>query len=289
MTIAVAGVSGRTGRVAAETLLEQGHAVRVIVREPAKGADWAKRGAEVAVADLADADALTRALQGVAAAYLLIPPSMAADDYAAYQRTVGSSLVQAVERAQLPRVVLLSSIAAHHAAGTGPIAALHAVEEQLRRSRTSATFLRAAYFVENVGLAFAALSDGILPSFLPADAAYEMVATQDIGKVAARLLVEDGSRVGAPRIVQLGGPRKVSMNDIAQVLSARLGRTIAVQVAPTSALVPTYTSFGLKPKLAEMYREMTDGMISGHVSFDASLPVERGSRAIEGTLGDMLR
>jgi uncharacterized protein YbjT (DUF2867 family) len=288
MTIAVAGVSGRTGRVAAETLLEQGKQVRVIVREAAKGTEWVRRGAEVAVADLGDAQALARALQGADAAYLLVPPNMAVDDYAAYQGAVGEGLVQAIERAQLPRVVLLSSIAAHHPAGTGPIAALHVVEERLRRSRTAATFLRAAYFVENVGMAFGALADGILPSFLPADASYEMVATSDIGKVAARLLVEGGSTVGTPRIVQLGGPRKQSMNDIAAVLSARLGRTIRVQVAPTSALVPTYTSFGLKPKLAEMYREMTDGMISGHVAFDASLPVERGSTAIDRTLVDML-
>lgn len=289
MKIAIAGVSGRTGRVAAETLLGQGHDARVIVRDPKKGEDWAARGASVAVADVGDSEALTSALEDVDAAYLLIPPHMGVEDYGAHQRDVARSLVRAVERSRLPRVVLLSSIAAQHAAGTGPISGLHFLERELLHTQTAATFLRPAYFMENVGLSLGALGDGILPSFFPADAAYEMVATSDIGERAAALLVEGGGAPGEPRIVQLGGPSKVSMSTIAQLLSARLGRPIRVQEAPTSALVPTYTSFGLKQKLAEMYREMTDGMISGHVGFDASLPVERGTRTIDSVLGELVR
>ena len=41
----VAGVSGHTGKVAAETLLAQGKSVRVLVRDPAKGEPWRARRA----------------------------------------------------------------------------------------------------------------------------------------------------------------------------------------------------------------------------------------------------
>src|SRR5262245_6675400 len=44
MTFAIAGVSGHTGRVAAEALLAQGKQVRVIVREREKAAALAARG-----------------------------------------------------------------------------------------------------------------------------------------------------------------------------------------------------------------------------------------------------
>src|ERR1043165_7598852 len=71
---AIAGVSGHTGSVAAETLLAQGKPVRVIVRDAAKGAAWSQKGAEVAVASLEDTAALTRALTGVAGAFVLLPP-----------------------------------------------------------------------------------------------------------------------------------------------------------------------------------------------------------------------
>jgi len=41
-------------------------------------------------------------------------------------------------------------------------------------------------------------------------------------------------------------------------------------------------------RYGDMYREMTDGMISGHVGFDASLPIEQGTRTIDSVLGELL-
>jgi uncharacterized protein YbjT (DUF2867 family) len=74
---AIAGVTGHTGSVAAETLLAEGKPVRVIVRDAAKGVAWMRKGAEVAVASLDDVPALTAALTGVAGAFVLLPPQAA--------------------------------------------------------------------------------------------------------------------------------------------------------------------------------------------------------------------
>ena len=70
----IAGVTGNTGAVVADTLLPAKAPVRVIVRDAAKGAAWQAKGAEVAIADLADVPALTAALRGAQGAYLLVPP-----------------------------------------------------------------------------------------------------------------------------------------------------------------------------------------------------------------------
>ena len=76
-----AGVSGNTGSVVASTLLAQGHAVRVIVRDEKKGERrGSSKGAEVAVASLDDAAALTAALRGADGVYALVPPNFADDD-----------------------------------------------------------------------------------------------------------------------------------------------------------------------------------------------------------------
>ena len=80
---AVAGVTGNTGAAAADALLERGAGVRVIVRDPQKGEKWAARGAEIAVADLGSAHALTDALTGTDGAYLLSPPDFNTDDFLA--------------------------------------------------------------------------------------------------------------------------------------------------------------------------------------------------------------
>src|SRR5450631_280620 len=73
-TYLVAGVSGHTGSVVAQSLLDQKQKVRVLVRDAAKGERWKKRGAEVVVASLEDAHAMGAALRGADAAYLLVPP-----------------------------------------------------------------------------------------------------------------------------------------------------------------------------------------------------------------------
>ncbi len=77
----VAGVSGNTGSVVANTLLSQGHAVRVLVRDAAKGAAWKAKGAEVAVADLQGSEeGLASAFAGAEGAYVLLPP-LTRDDF----------------------------------------------------------------------------------------------------------------------------------------------------------------------------------------------------------------
>src|SRR6185295_17669043 len=71
----IAGVSGNTGSVVANTLLADKQPVRVIVRDAAKGEPWKAKGAEVVVASLDDRASLARALTGATGAYLLLPPS----------------------------------------------------------------------------------------------------------------------------------------------------------------------------------------------------------------------
>src|SRR5262245_3741627 len=71
----IAGVSGNTGSVVANTLLEAKKPVRVIVRDAAKGEPWKAKGAEVAIASVEDRAAFARALAGAEGAYLLLPPN----------------------------------------------------------------------------------------------------------------------------------------------------------------------------------------------------------------------
>ena len=55
---AITGITGRVGGAIAENLLAQGEKLRAIVRNPEKAARWKERGAEVAVADVDDPNAL---------------------------------------------------------------------------------------------------------------------------------------------------------------------------------------------------------------------------------------
>src|SRR5262245_20153862 len=233
----ITGATGHTGAVAADTLLAQGERVRVVVRERAKGERFAAKGAEVAIADMTDADALANALTGARGAYLLVPPNLAVTDFRAYQTRVSDAIVQAVTRAKVPHVVLLSSIGAQLESGTGPIVGLHELEGRLAKiAGLRTTSIRAASFMENIGGSLAMLEQGLFPSFHPADFAYERIATVDIGKLAAAELREGGAKSS---IIELGGDPQ-SSNDIAATLSKLVGKPIKVAEAPLDAVVPTF-------------------------------------------------
>jgi uncharacterized protein YbjT (DUF2867 family) len=263
-----------SGKMPANVSAMRRASVRVIVRDAAKGEAWKAKGAEVAVADLLDPAMLGRALAGAEGAYLLIPPNMTEPKFRAYQDRASDALAEAVKLRSVPHVVLLSSVGAQHAAGTGPIAALHRAEKLLSGiAGTKLTALRAAYFMENLGGSLAMLGQGVLPSFFPKDFAFDMIAAADIGRLAAELLLEG---TAAPDVVELGGPAR-SMADAAVALSKSLGKPIAVHEAPLEAMGATLAGLGLPQEIAGMYQEMAGAIQRGHVAF------EGGHRRVQGT------
>ena len=54
--------------------------MRVIVRSRDRGTEFEKLGAEIAIADLQNTDALTEALQGGKVLYLMNPPAYQSED-----------------------------------------------------------------------------------------------------------------------------------------------------------------------------------------------------------------
>lgn len=287
MTYVVAGVSGNTGKVVAETLLSQGAKVRVIVRDAKKGEAFRARGAEVAVADLSDASALEKAFAGAQGAYVLVPPNPGADDMRAEQKKQITALAAAIRAAKVPHVVLLSSVGAQHAAGTGPIVTAYAAEHALRDiPGTTLTALRAAYFMENLGGSLGGLAHGVFPTFNSPDFAHDMVATRDIGTTAAALL-QEGPK--GSRVVQLAGPKQVSASDVARILSSLTGKEIKVAAAPLDTMATTLEGYGFKKGLAALFQEMTGAIQTGHIGWEKEPPLVRGTTTVETVLKTLVK
>ncbi len=264
----VAGVSGNTGKVVAETLLTQGLAVRVIVRDAKKGEPWKAKGAEVAVADLKDARALALALKGATGAYLLNPPNLAVTDIPQNGRELAKSFVAAINESGVEHVVFLSSIAAQHASGNGPIAGLHPIEQALKDVRAHVTFLRAGYFMENLLANLHPMKEqGVFPAMISPEKKFDMVATADIGATAAELL-----RAGkaAPRVVELSGPTQTSLADAVRAFSAKLGKPLTVAPVPGPAQFDVLKSVGLPETWARAYAEMNAGFEAGRLNFEGA-------------------
>jgi uncharacterized protein YbjT (DUF2867 family) len=260
--------------------------VRVIVRDAKKEQEWKSRGADVVVADLDDEGALAKALAGAEGAYLLLPPSYGSahvrSDYA--KRSAGYA--RAFDASGVKHVVFLSSIGAELDGGTGPIATAHDAEAALGKTRADVTFLRAAYFMENWGGSLFALAQGLLPTFLTQDRAIPMVATADIGEAAARLLLEGGR---GKRVVEIAGPREYSPKDVAAALAGILGKPIATQQAPEEAMPAALTGAGMNAEWAGLFQEMTHGMNTGKIGWQAGHTRIGGRVGVEKVLAGLVR
>lgn len=283
----IAGVTGHTGSVVANTLLAAGKPVRVIVRDAAKGEAWKSKGAEVVVASLDDRAALAQALKGAEGVYLLLPPNgWTQTNIAAARARDAAAIVGAVTDAKPKHVVLLSSIGAQLPAGTGPIKYLRPLEEGLRASGVPSTFLRASAFMENWGgMLKGAIDGGALYYGLAPTTRVAQVATQDIGKTAARLLVE-----GAPaktRVVNLAGPAEFSLDEIAATISKVAGKPVKAVSVPVPAMIESVVGMGASRELAELYGELTAAMNDGSLAWEGDAPL-RGTVTLEQRFRELL-
>ncbi len=278
----VAGVTGHVGKVVAEELLRQKQKVRVLVRSTEKGAPWVEQGAEIAVGSLDDQGFLTKALAGARALFALLPPNFATADFFASQKKTADAIAGAVKASGVPHVVMLSSIGADHEGGTGPIKGLHYMENALRRTGVTLSALRAGSFQENVGMAMGAAKQmGIFPSFAAsADYPFPIVATKDIGALAAQLLLHNP---GKSEAIDLVGPA-YSNRQIAEKLGAALGKKLQVVEIPREGAVDAIMKGGMPRSIAEVFAEMYDAGNKG-------LLVPGGDRMEQGatTLDETIR
>lgn len=266
MMFVVTGANGQTGSVVAQTLLEHGHEVRVVVRRHDQARKWFARGASAVVADLGDAAAMRGAFEGVAGAYLMNPPSYTSEDIFAAARNVHSILIREAERANVPHIVALSSVGAQHASGTGNILTTHDLERQLASSPLRSTVLRAANFMDNWLWSTGTVQmTGELPSMLlPLDRALPMVAASDVGRSAADLLIEGAS---APGLLEVQGPCEYSPADAAAALFKLLGRQVCAVAVREEQWPDVFHEAGFSRAATEAFCEMYRGFNSGLVSF----------------------
>jgi len=270
---AITGITGKVGGTVAHTLLAQGQPVRAVVRDAAKGKAWSDLGCEVAIADMNDAEALARAFAGARGVFILPPPNFDPLPGFPEARAVIAAVRQALAQAQPGRVICLSTVGAQ-AAQPNLLSQRSLMEEALVTLPLPVGFLRPAWFLENLAWDIApAREQGVLSSFLqPLDRAVPMVATADVGRVAAELLVQDGA---VERIVELEGPERVSQLAIAAALAQVLGRPVQAEAVPRETWGSLFRAQGMKDPVPRI--QMLDGFNEGWITFEgADASVRKG-------------
>ena len=263
----VVGATGNIGSVLTKALLEKGEKVRVFGRSASKLQTFAQKGAETFVGDVKDVDALTKALSGVRAAFLMVPPNMTSPDYRAEQERDSDAIAAAVKNSGLQYAINLSSIGAQAPTGTGPISGLHFAEQKLNATdKLNVLHLRpAAYFFENHLAAIGMIQMmGLYGGALTGEMKIPMIATRDIGAfVADRLLKLDFNGKQARELL---GERDLSMNEVAMIIGKALGKSdLRYALFPYDQVEKVLIQMVTPPKTAAYFIEMFQGFNEGAV------------------------
>ena len=263
---AITGITGKVGGALADALLEAGLPVRAVVREVAKGESWRARGCEVAVAEMEDAEALTRAFAGAEAAFILPPSEFDPEPGYPEARRVIGAVRAALESAHPNRVVCLSTIGAD-AEEDNLLTQRTLMEQSLATLSMPVTFLRPGWFIDNAAWDVASARDeGVIHSFLtPLDKRFAMVAAKDVGVAAAALIRQHWIGV---RVVDLEGPARVSPNDLAEAFAAALGRPVRAESIPHQEWEALFRAQGIRNPIPRV--RMLDGFNEGWIDFPAN-------------------
>jgi NAD(P)H dehydrogenase (quinone) len=261
---AVVGITGQVGGAVARKLLADKRRVRAVLRDANRGLPWAVRGCEMVRADLHDAESLAAAFKGVEGVFAMLPPIFDPSPGFPEARALIASLRSALAAASPPRVMCLSTVGAQ-AKRQNLLTQLSILEQELGELSLPVTFLRAAWFMENYAWDLAtARNTGVVSSFLqPLDRHFPMVATEDVGRVAAELL--QGDQKGR-RIVELEGPRRIAPVEVARTLSEVLRRAVRADAVPRDKWEALFMSQGMKHPKPRI--EMLDGFNEGWIDFE---------------------
>jgi uncharacterized protein YbjT (DUF2867 family) len=282
---AITGITGKVGGAVARALLAAGQPVRAVVRDAGRARSWAERGCEVVTAAMDDAAALTAAFEGAQGVFILPPSEFDPSPGFPEARVVIDAVRAALESAAPGKVVCLSTIGAQ-ATETNLLTQRTLMEQALRALPMPVTFLRPGWFMENAAWDVAPARDtGTIPSFLqPLDKPVPMVATADVGRVAAQLLQEVWDGV---RVVELEGPRRVTPIDVADTFARILGHPVVAQVVQRDTWETLFRSQGMKEPLPRM--RMLDGFNEGWIAFEgAEAGIVKGEVELETVLRSLV-
>jgi uncharacterized protein YbjT (DUF2867 family) len=283
---AITGITGKVGGALARSLLSEKLPVRAVLRDEAKAAEWKGQGCEIALAGMDDARSLASAFNGAKAVFILPPSEFDPQPGFPEARRVIDAVSAALVEARPHKVVCLSTIGAD-ATQENLLTLRTLLERALGGIDLPVTFLRPGWFMENAQWDVpSARDEGVLRSFLqPADKAFAMVATQDVGRVAAALLCETWS---GTRVVELEGPARVSPNDLAQAFAKALGHPVKVEIVPRENWEQIFRSQGARNPLPRI--RMLDGFNEGWIAFrDNGRSAVKGTTTLESIIAGLAR
>ena len=263
--VLVIGATGFVGKQVAAALLEQGAAVRALVRTPAKARSLAADGVELIPGDMLDPVAVGQAVDGVSAVVVCVHTiSRQVTDRSQGFMDVEAlgleNVAAACAASGVKRVMYVTSIGVAEHAGSSWLRGRWATEQALFSSGLDVTVLRPGLIVGRGGDGFGIVNRGATTRFTLAIAArrqkFRTVAVGDLARDIVDLIDRPDS---AGKALDVGSDDVLTMREmsaiVAESLQRRPGRLVFIPAGLIRLLAPVVERIAKVPR----------GAISGFV------------------------
>jgi uncharacterized protein YbjT (DUF2867 family) len=230
LTVVVTGSTGKQGGAVARGLLERGHKVRAVTRDPNSNPAQvlANAGATLVTSSFEDTAAIRKALEGATSLFAMTAPFGGTDA----EIRQGIAAADAANAAGV-HLVFTSVGSANRQTGVPHFDSKYEVEKHIAKIGVRATILAPVAFMENLNFIKEQLAKGIYASALPPTRALAQVAVADIGAVAVRVLENAGRFTG--KRFDLAGD-ELTGNEAMAILSRITGRAFSYYQVPLDAV-----------------------------------------------------
>jgi uncharacterized protein YbjT (DUF2867 family) len=234
------GSTGFVGRGVAHKILDAGHQMRVLVRDPLKAAAFKVRGAQVVVGDALDLQTVTQAAQGVDHIISLVAVRRnRPQSYLAVNVDGPRILGEAAMAARARSVVFVSAIGAKLDPHFKYFTSRWMGEQELAKTGVTGTILRFTFIIGEDGGIVRDFERAIVGPFAMIPGSGQAQMQPILREDAARCIVEAISKPELlGKIIELGGPEVVTYETIFDwFLQARRIKKAKLKV-PIAALRP---------------------------------------------------
>lgn len=232
-TVLVTGATGQQGGSVAYALLDKGHTVRALTRNP--DAEAARRlaaaGAQIVAGDFSDPASVERAAQGADAMFVVTSFWGNGPEVETEQ---GIAAVNAAKAAGVGHLVFSSVADANKATGIPHFESKYRVEQAIAALGIPHTIVAPVAFMENAVAPWGinALRNGVYAFGLPATRSNQLIAVADIGAFVAAV-IERGASVFGKRFDIAG--EQLTGTEQAAILSRSAGKPVHYQEIPLAA------------------------------------------------------
>jgi uncharacterized protein YbjT (DUF2867 family) len=268
MRIAVFGATGTVGRALVPVLAEQ-HEVVAVSRRPGAGPS----GVRWAQADVGDAKALDRVLQGIDVAYYLVH-SLGSADFEQRDRTAAAMVAEAAARHGLQQLVYLGGLGDSSPDLSRHLRSRAETATVLASGSVPLTTLRAAMVVGPGSAAFETIV--AIVDRLPAMICPRWVSTPTQPIALADIVAYLAAAAGADEMIgqsfDAGGPEVMTYRAMIEQIARIRGRhPLIVEVPILSPRLSSYWLNLVTPVRASVARPLIEGLRNATVAGDDRL------------------